>query len=62
MCGAGFRSGKPKPRISGVRHKGDTAVFPCFSAVVKKAVSHKKAAPAGRLFRGALSGGWQSAA
>ncbi|KAA3503976.1 hypothetical protein DXM27_01345 [Rhizobium rhizogenes] len=51
MRGAGFRSGKPKPRISGVRHKGDSAVFPCFSAVVKKVVSNKKAAPAGTAFQ-----------
>ncbi|QCM04995.1 hypothetical protein CFBP6626_06745 [Agrobacterium tumefaciens] len=48
MREAGFRSGMRKPRISGVRHKGDTAVFPCFSAVVKKAFLHKKTAPAGR--------------
>jgi hypothetical protein len=47
LCGAGFRSGKPKTSISGVRHKGDTAVFPCFLAVGKKAFSHKKAAPGG---------------
>ncbi|PZU76085.1 MAG: hypothetical protein DI546_08050 [Rhizobium sp.] len=30
MREAGFRNGKAKPRISGVRHNGDTAVFPCF--------------------------------
>ncbi|MCZ7485779.1 hypothetical protein [Rhizobium rhizogenes] len=52
LCGAGFRSGKPKTSISGVRHKGDTAVFPCFSAVGKKAFSHKKAAPGGTAFQG----------
>ncbi|QDG93242.1 hypothetical protein NIBR502774_12440 [Rhizobium sp. NIBRBAC000502774] len=51
MREAGFRSGKRKPRISGVRHKGDTAVFPCFFAVTKKAFPHKKTAPEGRLFR-----------
>ncbi|NTZ91075.1 hypothetical protein FCH38_10355 [Agrobacterium tumefaciens] len=51
MRGAGFRSGKSKPRISGVRHKGDSAVFPCFSAVVKKVVSNKKPPRRGRLFR-----------
>ncbi|TQN55344.1 hypothetical protein FLX27_30060 [Agrobacterium tumefaciens] len=50
MCEAGFRCGMQKPRVSGVRHKGDTAVFPCFSVVVKKAFLHKKTAPAGRLF------------
>ncbi|TKV76713.1 hypothetical protein D0C28_14140 [Rhizobium sp. AU243] len=48
MREAGFRKGKAKPRIFGVRHKGDTAVFPCFLAVAIKPFPDKKTAPMGR--------------
>ncbi|EPR20598.1 hypothetical protein BS628_01820 [Agrobacterium radiobacter] len=50
MRETGFRNGKTKPRISGVRHNGDTAVFPCFSAVIKEGFSPKKPPSAGRFF------------
>ncbi|MBP2506486.1 hypothetical protein J2855_000092 [Agrobacterium tumefaciens] len=50
MRETGFRNGKTKPRISGVRHNGDTAVFPCFSAVVKEGFSPKKTALGGAVF------------
>ncbi|HAU77203.1 MAG TPA: hypothetical protein DCW88_17250, partial [Agrobacterium sp.] len=47
MREAGFRNGKAKPRISGVRHNGDTAVFPCFPLSAKRPFHTKKPPPGG---------------
>ncbi|QCL84372.1 hypothetical protein CFBP5875_07250 [Agrobacterium pusense] len=48
MREAGFRNGKAKPRIFGVRHNGDTAVFPCFSLWAKRPFHTKKPPRVGR--------------